>query len=199
MQQLQPITTDIGLWGWLMLGAELHAECQDSLGACAMPLDNLDFNAAQTELRRQAADKLEFHMAEIGRWSLVLQRLDEVGKALSDTADAVRRENASHQTGGPSAGRAERSRNAPTSGLVFDTASFVRTYMIEHDEGLKTRDLLPIVQAGGIEVGGKNPIATLSARLHSSQLFEHKQGRWVVKRDGTGPVAVTPLPNTLAD
>jgi hypothetical protein len=43
-----------------------------------------------------------------------------------------------------------------------------------------TRDLLPLITSRGIHVGGKSPIATLSARLSSGGkgIIEIAQGRW---------------------
>lgn len=70
-----------------------------------------------------------------------------------------------------------RDRKPSQSGIVYETANFVRTYMRENGDGLKTRELLPIVEAAGIEVGGQNPIATLSARLGTSQMFERRGSR----------------------
>ena len=65
-------------------------------------------------------------------------------------------------------------RKPAQSGLVYETADFVRNYMRRNGDGMKTRELLPIVEAAGIEVGGQNPIATLSARLSTSQMFERR-------------------------
>jgi hypothetical protein len=51
---------------------------------------------------------------------------------------------------------------------------------------LSTRDLLPLITARGIEIGGKSPIATLSARLSAAKgsTLELVGGKWrLIERD----------------
>lgn len=43
---------------------------------------------------------------------------------------------------------------------------------------LTTREMLPLVQAQGIEVGGKDPLATLSARISGKGKFQTRDGKW---------------------
>src|SRR3546814_11801938 len=62
-----------------------------------------------------------------------------------------------------------RDRKPPTAGAIYDTAMAAIRYMRQHGEGMTTRELLPIVEAAGVEVGGNNPIATLSARIGRSE------------------------------
>lgn len=77
-------------------------------------------------------------------------------------------------------------RTPPKSGKVYDTAMIVFRYMQEQGEGKRTRELLPFVRAAGMEVGGANDIATLSARLGTSQMFTLKGGQWFIKRATAG-------------
>lgn len=41
---------------------------------------------------------------------------------------------------------------------------------------IQTRDLVPLVEKAGVEIGGKDKLATLSARLSNSALFRVKRG-----------------------
>jgi hypothetical protein len=83
-------------------------------------------------------------------------------------------------------------RRAPKSGLLFETAMFVKRYMEQNGEGRKTRDLLPLVKAAGFSVGGQNEIATLSARLGTSQMFQLKGGQWFIRREANEETVDTP-------
>jgi hypothetical protein len=70
-------------------------------------------------------------------------------------------------------------RQAARRGAGADTV--VAALNIIRDLGPQhTRDLLPLIIARGIIVGGKSPIATLSARLSSSGkgIIEMVRGRW---------------------
>lgn len=80
-------------------------------------------------------------------------------------------------------------RTPPKSGKVYDTAMIVLHYMQEHGEGKRTRELLPFVKGKGMEVGGANEIATLSARLGTSQMFQLRGGQWFIKRAAAGEEA----------
>jgi len=55
-----------------------------------------------------------------------------------------------------------------------------RDYMLANGDGRKTRDLLPVIQEKGIEIGGVNLVATLSARLSQSMMLELKEGKWFI-------------------
>lgn len=58
----------------------------------------------------------------------------------------------------------EAHRRAP-SGVGAETARVAAKIIREASRPIATRDLLPLVEAHGIEIGGKDPVATLSARL----------------------------------
>ncbi|MGI3170169.1 hypothetical protein ACRARG_13540 [Pseudooceanicola sp. C21-150M6] len=66
-----------------------------------------------------------------------------------------------------------RSRPAPT---MAPTRIAAREILDELGMPVETRDLLPLIQERGIEVGGKDPIATLSARLSNSEEFKVRRG-----------------------
>lgn len=48
----------------------------------------------------------------------------------------------------------------------------------EQARPLAIRELLPLVLAKGIEVGGKSPLATLSARISQKGVVEVRDGQW---------------------
>lgn len=50
----------------------------------------------------------------------------------------------------------------------------------EQGAPMRTADLLPILRHRGIEVGGKDPVATLAARLSNSKMFKSRRriGWW---------------------
>lgn len=95
--------------------------------------------------------------------------------------------------------RVRAARKPPKSGAIYDTAVAVQQYMKEHGDGIKTRDLLPIVLAKGIEVGGQNQVATLSARLSTSLMFVLNKGHWFIQREADEETADNPTKDTSAD
>jgi hypothetical protein len=88
-------------------------------------------------------------------------------------------------------------RAAPKHGAVFETATVVKDYMKKFGEGLRTRDLVEVVQKAGIHLGGRNEVATLSARLSVSQQFDQRDRQWFIRRIGDEE-AVGALPSKLA-
>ena len=87
----------------------------------------------------------------------------------------------------PSAGRPQPSAEAPAkksgalrpSSLVRPTRDAVRQILEEAGKPMSTRDLVPEVLRRGIVIGGKDEIATLSARLSSGEEFKtHRNIGW---------------------
>jgi hypothetical protein len=94
-------------------------------------------------------------------------------------------------------GQKDRAQTAPRQaarrGAGADTVAAALRFIL--DIGPQpTRDLLPLIIASGIEVGGKSPIATLSARLSSSGkgIIEMVSGRWqaVARNEAPEPATV---------
>lgn len=63
-----------------------------------------------------------------------------------------------------------------TSSVMNPTRVAVAELLEEAGGPLETRDLLPKVRERGIDVGGKDPVATLSARLSNSDQFKNRRG-----------------------
>lgn len=62
---------------------------------------------------------------------------------------------------------------------------------------MPTRELLPLVLAQGIEVGGQDPVATLSARISGKGRVQTREGKWhLIENSGaTAPEeGVTDIP-----
>lgn len=60
-------------------------------------------------------------------------------------------------------------RRTPATGSVMDTTRAAVAKILEsYGEPLETRDLVPLVKDEGVAIGGKDDVATLSARLSNS-------------------------------
>lgn len=73
------------------------------------------------------------------------------------------------------------------------TREAVREILEEKREPLETRELVPLVKAKGVMIGGQDDVATLSARLSNSSdhfTLHRGHGWWFVDR---------PLPGAFAD
>jgi len=68
------------------------------------------------------------------------------------------------------------------AGIGARTAEIAVTILREAGNPMSTRDLVPLVEAHEIEIGGKDPVATLSARLSNYAKMNHElrlvAGRW---------------------
>lgn len=71
-----------------------------------------------------------------------------------------------------------RVRSPSTPGSGSATLRAVGEILRERNTPMSTRELLPLVRAKGIEVGGKDALATLSARLSQKGVVTVKDGKW---------------------
>lgn len=90
-------------------------------------------------------------------------------------------------------------RKPPKSGLIYDTAMAAIEYMKEHGEGVPTRDLVPVVKAKGVSVGGTNEVGTISARMSQSFMFELRDGKWFILPSADEETADQPCKEESAD
>jgi hypothetical protein len=99
--------------------------------------------------------------------------LDEINKldALISSAAALAQPGAA-----ASAGSSARAAASTGGSVISPTRDAVRSILRERGEPLQTRELVPLVRAKGIEVGGKDAVATLSARLSNSSEFKVHRG-----------------------
>jgi hypothetical protein len=131
----------------------------------------------------QAQAKFEFHSSQAGYHSAEAKKWQAFmaqAKELEDNEFAP----AEMQIVQSRLATQPRERTAPKSGTIYETAMAARSFMEAHGEGQRTKDLLAPVREAGVEVGGKNVVATLSARLSGSQMFRLEGGKWFIRREG---------------
>ncbi|WP_417619392.1 hypothetical protein [Parasphingorhabdus sp.] len=141
---------------------------------------------AQREALKQEIDKLDNFLA-------IARELMGTSAPQTQTDVEPLRADVSHQI------RKRAVRKPPKSGVIYETAQVAQQYMKEHGDGMKTRELLPIVRNKGIDVGGENHVATLSARLSTSMMFVLNKGRWYLQREAEEETADNPTKDTSAD
>ena len=79
----------------------------------------------------------------------------------------------------PTSKRAPRQIVKVRSGVGAETVAAAVEVLRDGGVPLSSRDLLPKVEARGVEVGGKQPIATLSARLAGGKdVLQMIEGKW---------------------
>lgn len=89
-----------------------------------------------------------------------------------------------HELGGQPAQYSPRARNvmrvkqvtSATTGALADSAAAAVEYIKTIGRPVPTRDLIGVLESQGISVGGKDEIATLSARLSRSPLLVNIRG-----------------------
>lgn len=74
----------------------------------------------------------------------------------------------------------------PRNGIGDETAKIAYNVLEEANRALTTRDLLPLVLAHNIEIGGQDPVATLSARMSNfvkknPNTMKLIQGQWYLQ------------------
>jgi hypothetical protein len=114
-----------------------------------------------------------------------LARLDAF---LAMAEDLARDEDLSRQTDRTAKG----SRQMARRGAGADTVAAAVEILRDCGHPLPTRELLPMIVNRGIEVGGKSPIATLSARLSGAKgVLQMSAGRWslIEHSEALGPEA----------
>jgi hypothetical protein len=93
----------------------------------------------------------------------------------------------------------ERKISRSRGGAGADTLRAVTEILEERGQSMSTRDLLPLVRAKGVEVGGKDPVATLSARISQKGVVELVAGRWALIHNDEGSGAVSAGVGETAD
>jgi hypothetical protein len=69
---------------------------------------------------------------------------------------------------------------------------FVSVHLTGQTNPIKTADLLLALQGNGIDIGGSDPVNSLSALLSTSGRFvAHGRSGWTLKRDADGSVPLT--------
>ena len=75
---------------------------------------------------------------------------------------------------------------------------FAQVHMMGQTQPTKTADLLTALRNNGIEIGGSDPVNSLSALLSTSSRFvAHGRSGWTLKPEPTGSSYATPLATTF--
>lgn len=121
---------------------------------------------ARAEQRRE---QLKQELARIEQFLATAYELQQ------DLIGSVRRDDRSdaEKANAPRAARQVRS-STGLGALTVQTA----VDAVRERGPMATRDLLPIVLGRGVEVGGKDPVATLSARLSNKGPLKMMGGKW---------------------
>ena len=118
-----------------------------------------------------AQAKRDFHKAAIERLEAFLATAYEIDQELRADAPKVGAMSDAQKADAP------RARVQAPAGAGSETVKAVVAIITDRGP-LPTRDLLPLVRAKGIEVGGLQPIATLSARISGKGKVEVRNGKW---------------------
>jgi len=124
------------------------------------------------ELIREAVRKRDAALHEAARWSSFIDMYQE----LAETSAALLTEQTVSGT------RVEQSQGGRGSALA-DTERAAVAAIQNAGKALKTPELLAALQEAGIEVGGKDPLSTLSARLSRAESLENiRPHGWRLRR-----------------
>jgi len=116
-------------------------------------------------------------LSEAQRWSSFIDMMCELRPNLR-RLDTVTRSEARVEPGRPKEGGSP----GPRTMAITETAAIEA--IRRAGRYLHTRELLPLIEASGVEVGGKDPAATLSARLsRSERLANNRAHGWAVVED----------------
>lgn len=114
-------------------------------------------------------------LAIVENMRALVNRSDDDGETLVAPSHRALRENTFkfHE-------RSVRVRKPRSSSVMDATREAVSKILTEYGEPLETRDLVPLVKEQGVEIGGKDDVATLSARLSNSpeHFKRHKGSGW---------------------
>lgn len=123
-----------------------------------------------------ARERRDWHLAQAAKYDTYLQISQDLEAELSGKAPAEERPALEREAAPPRKRQATR----PREGIGADTINAAE--LIVRDKGpMSTRDLLPLVRDMGIEVGGNDPVATLSARISNKGDLVTYNGKWHFK------------------
>jgi hypothetical protein len=123
----------------------------------------IDRAKAKRDSLRRELEKIESFLATA--YELEHELGQSATKSHSTTATAVKE------------GSVRRARTRG-EGTGSATLQVVADALRERGSPMTSKELLPIVLAKGIEVGGKSPLGTLSARISQKGIVESKDNKW---------------------
>jgi hypothetical protein len=125
-------------------------------------------DAMAVDLILRARERRERLVAELARIDAFLAMASELENEWSEQPKGSRRVGIGARDG------------TKRGGLGADTVAAALQILRDHGHPLPTRDLVPLVIARGIEIGGKSQVATLSARLNAAKgiTLDLISGKW---------------------
>jgi hypothetical protein len=130
------------------------------------------------DLIGRAQAKREWHLEQARKLEAFLATYYDLEQELKSDAPK------DDQTDAEKADAPKRQRSAtrPQAGVGLDTINAAEAIVREHGP-MSTRDMLPLVLARGIDVGGRDPVATLSARISGRGDLYAYSGKWYFEPD----------------
>lgn len=128
------------------------------------------------DLIHRAQEKRDWHRAELSRLEAFLATAFELEQDFRSQPPVAADARTDAQKADLPVARVSRQRG----GVGADTLMAAKSIIRERGP-MSTRDLLPLVRAKGIEVGGNDAVATLSARISNKGPLVTYNGKWQFK------------------
>jgi hypothetical protein len=125
------------------------------------------------DLITRAQEKRDWHLAQAAKFEAFLATYFDLEHDLKSKLPVETKTDAEKAD----APKYQRQAMRPMSGIGADTINAAED-IVRQLGPLSTRDLLPHVLARGIDVGGRDPVATLSARLSGRGDLLNYAGKW---------------------
>jgi hypothetical protein len=132
------------------------------------------------DLIARAQEKRDWHKAELVRLEAFLATAFELENDLKKSPVPPRDSRSDAEKA--DAPKRQRQATRPQSGIGAETIKAAEEIIAERGP-LSTRELLPLVLAKGIDVGGNDPVATLSARISGRCDLKTHGGKWFFEKD----------------
>jgi hypothetical protein len=126
----------------------------------------------------RAQAKREWHLEQARKLEAFLATYYDLEQELKSSPPADAKSDAQKAD----APKRQRQNTRPHAGLGLDTIIAAESIVLEHGP-MSTRDMLPLILARGIEVGGRDPVATLSARISGRGDLYAYSGKWYFEND----------------
>jgi len=134
----------------------------------------------------KAQERREQLKAELARLETFLATAYELEQELSGKPASLKTATPAEKADAPA-----RRRVMARSGTGAETVRAVVEILADRGQPMATRELLPLVLARGIEVGGKDAVATLSARISKKGAVELVNGKWWLIQSDTESSSAT--------
>lgn len=147
------------------------------------------------DLIARAQEKRDWHKAELARIEAFLATAFELESELNKSPITRDSRTDAQKAEAP---KRQRQASRPVSGIGAATINAAEQFIAERGP-MTTRDLLPLIRSRGIEVGGNDPVATLSARIsHKGDLVTFN-GKWHFKDKAPSVAGLNSTNNEAAD